>query len=301
MQYGKAGNIQAKSMSPAKLHDVAIYAQAHIDEPLPLERLASVAQLSSHHFHRLFAQATGETPAAYVQRLRLEKAAFRLLLHDDPIVNIALDCGYASHETFTRAFQRQFGVSPSEYRQQQRLVVASRRADTDCTVASDNHQLSSTRIIQLQPLPIAYLRTAGPYETVDTELWATLSQWAEKHGLPAKHMLIGIGHDAPMITDPERLRFDACITVPSGTKADSDSDIHIGTLPALCCAVTTHIGAYATLPAAYPEIFARAVSQAGYKMIGLPAIEIYRDTSVDSLRAVSTTDIYLPLERASNA
>ncbi len=284
-------------MNPAKLHDAAIYAQAHIDEPLPLERLASVAELSPHHFHRLFAMTTGETPAVYVQRLRLEKAAFRLLLHDDPIVNIALDCGYNNHETLTRAFRRQFGVAPSEYRQQQRLIVNARRADITDANTTKNYRLSSTRIVQLQPLPIAYLRNDGAYETVNTHLWDVLSQWADKQGFPHQHMLIGIGHDSPAITAADQLRFDACITVPPG--ASGQDNIRIGSLPSLCCAVTTHIGAYATLPTAYPEIFTRAASQPGYKIIGLPAIEIYRDTSVDSLRTISTTDIYLPLERVS--
>lgn len=284
-------------MNPAKLHDAAIYAQAHIDEPLPLDRLASVAQLSPHHFHRLFSITTGETPATYVQRLRLEKAAFRLLLHDDPIINIALDCGYNNHETLTRAFRRQFGVTPSDYRLQQRLIVNARRADTTDASTIKKYQLSSTCVAQLQSLPIAYLRNHGAYETVDTRMWNILSQWAEKHGFPHKHMLIGIGHDSPSITNTDQLRFDACITVPPN--ADSEGDIRIGTLPSLCCAVTTHIGPYATLPAAYPEIFTRAASQPGYKIIALPAIEIYRDTSVDSLRMISTTDIYLPLERVS--
>lgn len=282
-------------MNQTKLHQAAIYAQAHIDEPLPLAKLASVAQLSAYHFHRLFAQQTGETPAAYVQRLRLEKAAFRLLLHDDPIVNIALDCGYANHETLTRAFQRQFGVSPKKYRQRQRLLVTSRRADKACTDAHKNYQLSSTRITHLQPLPIAYLRTFGSYETVDTTLWNTLCKWADNRGYSGKHMLIGIGHDAPSITAPDKLRFDACITVPPGS--NPEGDIHVGALPSLCCAVTTHIGGYDSLTTAYPEIFTRSASLPGYKIIGLPAIEVYRDTSVDSLRAISTTDVYLPVVR----
>ncbi len=279
-----------------KVVDAAIFAQAHLDEPLPLTRLAGIAELSPYHFHRLFTRVSGETPAAFVQRLRLEKAAFRLLLHDDPIISIALDCGYNNHETLSRAFRRKFGCSPRDYRHRQRLIVASRRATMQQQSKTSTYRLSSTRIVQLQALPIAYIRTTGPYEQVDTGLWNELNDWADQNGLPDQRMQIGIGHDAVNITEPTQLRFDACITVPDNTKASDD--IRIGTLPVPVCAVTTHVGAYHTLPAAYPEIFTRAVSQPGYRIVGLPAIEIYRDTCVDNLRAVSTTDIYLPVQRS---
>ncbi len=284
-------------MKPSNIIDAAIFAQAHLDEALPLARLAAIGGSSPHHFHRLFTQATGETPATFVQRLRLEKAAFRLLLHDDQIISIALDCGYTNHETLSRAFRRQFGCSPRDYRRQQRLNIISRRATARQETATSAYQLSSTRIVQLQPLPIAYIRSTGPYEQVDTDLWVRLNQWADQNDLPRQRMLIGIGHDAVSVTKPEQLRFDACITVPIDSKG-SDK-IRIGKLPALMCAVTTHVGGYSTLPAAYPEIFGRAISQPGYKIIGLPAIEIYRDTSVDNLRAVSTTDIYLPVQQST--
>lgn len=83
-------------MNKSKIYDAAIFAQARLDEALPLSRLAEVVNMSPYHFHRMFTAQAGETPAAYVQRLRLEKAAYRLLLHDDPIIGIALDCGYTN-------------------------------------------------------------------------------------------------------------------------------------------------------------------------------------------------------------
>ncbi|MEM9317167.1 MAG: helix-turn-helix transcriptional regulator [Pseudomonadota bacterium] len=86
------------------ISEAAIFAQARLQESLPLETLAAVARLSPHHFHRVFKQETGETPAAFVQRLRLEQVAFRLLLHDETVLQIALDCGFRNPETLSRAF-----------------------------------------------------------------------------------------------------------------------------------------------------------------------------------------------------
>ncbi len=100
-----------------QLLPVLVYIQARLDEDLSLAVLAAGANLSPHHFHRKFRSLTGETPKRYCQRLRLERAAFQLLVYDgDSIFETALDCGFKSHETFTRAFALHFGVSPREYR-----------------------------------------------------------------------------------------------------------------------------------------------------------------------------------------
>jgi AraC family transcriptional regulator len=58
----------------------------------------------------------GETPKAFTQRLRLDLAAARLVATREPILDIALAGGWASHEVFTRAFVRRFGRSPRAYR-----------------------------------------------------------------------------------------------------------------------------------------------------------------------------------------
>ena len=83
-------------MSPA----LFVHIQAHLDEDLSLEALSAKASLSPAHFQRTFQKLVGETPKNYVARLRLERAAFRLLIHDATLLDIALDCGFQNHETF---------------------------------------------------------------------------------------------------------------------------------------------------------------------------------------------------------
>jgi hypothetical protein len=61
-------------------------------------------------------RAAREAPKQYTQRLRLERVAARLAATSEPVLGIALSAGFANHETFTRAFRRRFGCSPSQYR-----------------------------------------------------------------------------------------------------------------------------------------------------------------------------------------
>jgi len=84
--------------------------------PLPLERLARHAGWSAFHLHRTLRAWLGETPRRYAERLRLERAAGRLLAGEGSVLETALATGFASHEVFVRAFARYFGCTPTRYR-----------------------------------------------------------------------------------------------------------------------------------------------------------------------------------------
>lgn len=274
---------------------LALYIQTHLDQSLPLSALADVADMSAYHLQRVFSQVMGESPAAYVRRLRLEQAAFRLLLHDSPIVDIALDCGFASHETMARAFRRRFGVTPSHYRRRQQFALASQLQRTGKPGEAEHlpYHLSSTRVRRLSPLKIAFIRATGPYEQVDPELWNKLKVWSARQGHNARQVLLGIGHDSPSVTHPSRLRFDACISAPHN--AVPRGDIRIAHLPPLLCAVTTHVGPYQSLPAAYGDLFSTLIGLPRHQIVGLPAIEFYRDAEILTQRDISRTDIHIPV------
>src|SRR5450755_2431178 len=94
-----------------------VFAARHLDADLSLDSLADQTGLSACHMHRVFAAAVGETPKQFTLRLRLGRAAALLLSGREPVLDIALACGFQSHEVFCRAFRRRFGMSPSAYRE----------------------------------------------------------------------------------------------------------------------------------------------------------------------------------------
>jgi AraC-like DNA-binding protein len=85
--------------------------------PWTLSSLAQDAGLSRYHFLRTFDRLTGVTPHQYVMRARLRDAALRLVCDSGSVLDVALDCGFSDVSNFTRAFRREFGVSPREHRQ----------------------------------------------------------------------------------------------------------------------------------------------------------------------------------------
>jgi AraC-like DNA-binding protein len=81
-----------------------------------VDTMAQAACFSRRQFHRLMVQLLGETPGSHQRRLRLDRAAWLLLTSHLTVLAIALETGFESHETFTRAFRSRFDATPSAFR-----------------------------------------------------------------------------------------------------------------------------------------------------------------------------------------
>ena len=91
------------------------YMEENLSKSMTLKELADVAGYSPWHMARMFKEVTGKTPFDYLRGLRLTKAALILRDSESKIIDVALDFVFDSQEGFTRAFSREFGVSPYKY------------------------------------------------------------------------------------------------------------------------------------------------------------------------------------------
>lgn len=228
-----------------RVNRVMDYVQAHLAEDLTLEKLAAVAAFSPFHFHRVFAAITGETLSDFIRRIRLERAASALgLLHDTSVLEIALRYGFSSAATFARAFKAQFGMSATEWRDggarewtearrdqskpgktlripgqaQRNLRKASspsvRQAATARKADVATGLNMQVEVRQLPPYRVAYMRHVGPYGKDIGAFWTAFERWMAARDLRQPETItIGIGHDAPLIADADKLRYDACVVV----------------------------------------------------------------------------------------
>ena len=92
------------------------YVEAHLDETADYGAVAREAASSPFNFQRMFAMVCGYTLGDYIRMRRLSVAADELYRTDDRIIDIALRSGYDTPESFSRAFTRFHGISPSEAR-----------------------------------------------------------------------------------------------------------------------------------------------------------------------------------------
>ncbi len=89
---------------------------------MTVESVADHAGFSTDYFNRIFAAHTGFRVMEYVRFVRLRRASLKLRTTEESILDIALSCGYDSHESFSRAFKSQYGKTPSEYRETMKAV-----------------------------------------------------------------------------------------------------------------------------------------------------------------------------------
>jgi AraC family transcriptional regulator len=80
------------------------------------EEWAARLHFSRYHFDRMIRSVAGEPPRAFRRRILLERAAYRMITTSVPLLDIAVEAGYGSHEAFTRAFTKAYGAPPAEWR-----------------------------------------------------------------------------------------------------------------------------------------------------------------------------------------
>ncbi len=92
-----------------------VYMENNLNKSITLKELAETAGYSPWHMCRIFKEITGKTPFDYLRALRLTRAALQLRDNNTKVLDVALDFVFDSHEGFTRAFSKEFGVSPYKY------------------------------------------------------------------------------------------------------------------------------------------------------------------------------------------
>ncbi|MFE6890989.1 GlxA family transcriptional regulator [Streptomyces sp. NPDC057694] len=104
-----------------RIEDLRHHILRHVAEPLTVGDLAAYAHVSDRHLTRLFKTELGTTPHAYIESVRVEKARHELESSDATLERIASVCGFGTVDTLVRAFRRQVGTTPTEYRRRFRV------------------------------------------------------------------------------------------------------------------------------------------------------------------------------------
>jgi len=221
------------------------YVNTYSHRTINLAELAEVAMFSSFHFHRIFTLIVQETPNQFVSRIRLEKAA--RLLHRSPnltISEIALNCGFESVSSFSRAFKKHYTINAKAYRQEAKGIYAHQGVRYSkigqavskigqhkqpinkefCLIDLKQLIFMDTKI-EIKQLPVFDLicyRQTGNLEQI-AQAFNKLFQWAAPRGLVNEHTTaISIYHDDPAVTTAEKLRNDVGIIVSPGVIVDGE-------------------------------------------------------------------------------
>jgi AraC family transcriptional regulator len=152
------------------------FIEENLNGDFSLKDVASRANASLYHFHRLFRAFTGYSTAEYIRVRRLESAAVDLARTERAVIDIALDHGYSSPEAFLRAFKAKFGAAPREFRKRRGGAIGQSRIDLlDPAFARKKGRIAmQPRIVEIEGFSIrgdASRGTRGRCETDVPSFW----------------------------------------------------------------------------------------------------------------------------------
>ncbi len=297
--------LSTQDLNERKLLSAQLYIQNNLDGDLSLEAVSRAVGASASYLHRFFRARLGETLKAYVDRLRVEKSLYDIRISDLNLLQISLRYGFKNPETYSRVFKRYMGHPPSHF-----LRDRVRRREGAETLPEEHPGFvvglrwsadSNFSVTRLATLHLAFRRHRGPYETVplvaerERSFWRDLEAFVEAQALASPPFIyLGIPHDNPKMTAPEKQQFDACLVVDKPFQPHGQ--IGYQTIPAGYYAVLTHAGPYATLTESFEDLFYRAYGLQQFAVQSSTVFELLLDTSATSSDEQTWTELYMLLK-----
>ena len=271
-----------------RINKVVAYINNHLDETLDLKTLANEVALSDFHFHRIFKALKGEAIGAYITRLRLEATARLLRYTALTIEEIAFNIGYETPASLSKAFKKQYGISPTEYRTNKDTYIMKKE------IINPNLALKAPKIVTLEPKNLIYVALTGAYGSLDygkayEQLWAVIkAQKLFTKGIES----ICISYDDPKITEGSLQRSDVCLAIHK--PATPQEEVSCKTLAGGKYAVFFYQGCYENLSQVY-DTAVRWVIDHQYTLREEPFFEKYLNDARRTPKEKLKTEIYIPI------
>lgn len=282
------------------------YIEKHLEEQIDLETVAQAACFSKYHFHRIFTAWTGETPAEYIQRLRMELSANMLKSSlDVSVAEIAERCGISSLALFSRMFKARFLQTPTAYRKNSKISKTlsnnSKNPDPQIEYFSDisNREKDltmNTNLVDLPSLHLAAVTSHGGYNESISNAYKQLIGWMRRNQLLTKPpVLCGIALDNPDITALDQCRYKACAVIPETITASDEVEV-----------IDTKAGLHAVLyfndteeaiVAAYSYLYYHYLPEQNLQPADAPHYSYYLESPANSPERLFAMEIRVPVER----
>ena len=271
-----------------RINKVVAYINNHLDETLDLKTLANEAALSDFHFHRIFKALKGEAIGGYITRLRLEATARLLRYTALTIEEIAFNIGYETPTSLSKAFKKQYGISPTEYRTNKDTYIMKKE------IINPDLALKTPKVVTLEPKNLIYVALTGAYGSLDygkayEQLWAIIkAQKLFTKGIES----ICISYDDPKITEGSLQRSDVCLAIHK--PATPQEEVSCKTLAGGKYAVFFYQGSYENLSQVY-DTAVRWVIDHEYTLREEPFFEKYLNDARRTPKEKLKTEIYIPI------
>ena len=238
------------------------YIEEHLIEEIDYEIVAKEAACSSFYFQRIFSILCGMTLGDYIRNRRLTLAGNELSAADDKVIDIALKYGYESPESFTRAFSRFHGVTPSEAKKDGSKLKSFSRLSVKITLSGGN--IMDYKIIEKEAFDI--IEKVETHSVEDSANVKSIPEfWSRSHQDGTVKTLMNVTTDRTFIFGvcygnlPENAKtFDYSIAATYAKDAVVPEGFRRNTIPARTWAVFECRGA---MPNAIQDLWHKIVSE----------------------------------------
>jgi len=276
-----------------RINRIVHHINTNLDKQLDMSMLAGLGHYSEFHFQKIMKAYLGESLGTYIIRLRLESAAHLLRASNQPVHEIALRSGYENPASFNKAFKKRFQMAPLDYRnmkQQETQIIHNQNI-----VNMHLHIPTKPKIKTIESKTVIYVQSTGPYSESASRAWTKVCDFAAKKKLFGwKTSFIGISHDSPDITEAEKLRYDACMTIRK--TVIPEGEIGVKTIEGGRYAIFRHKGSYNHLNDSYQYIYSTWMAESGAEPDDKPCFEIYINSPDKVSPEKLITDIYIPIQ-----
>src|SRR5215471_4657419 len=272
------------------------------------ENLAKVACFSEFHFHRIFSAVSGETLNNFTNRLRLEKAARLLRYSDQSLTAIALDCGFSSSATFSRAFRQVYDTSPRQFRKSGGEIKKSKICKELFSgqeyllpmSAEEKRAAFPVRLIDVPERQVAYIRVTKAFE-MDRVLAAlkTMIEWAKSQDIFSQGTLFGMSQDDPHVTPKHLYRNEVCLA--SSSPFECMEGMSKLKMPAMRYAATRVSGDIRKVTTATDYLFRGWLINSDYEPEHAPGLEVFLDKEKATDWSHFELDLCIPVRKLTES
>lgn len=287
-------NKKATKNYAERINIVCDYIYNNLDKDLSISNLSTVANFSKYHFHRQFSEYTGTSVFKFIQLLRLKRASYQLAFNKDyKLIDIALDTGFENPESFSRAFKKKFGQTPSQFRKKPEWKPWHEKYHLTQNRGNDVMQVN---IVEFPETKIAVLEHRGAPELLNDSV-STFIEWRKESKLsPVKSSnSYGVAYDDPKATTPEKFRFDLCGSVDREVPENKQNVINKN-IPSGRCAVVRHCGSHDLMDNKVHYLYGEWLPDSGEELRDFPCFFHYINLFPEVAEHELITDIYLPLK-----
>ncbi|WP_299252016.1 GyrI-like domain-containing protein [uncultured Aquimarina sp.] len=282
----------------------------YLDSNLSLDIVSDVAMYSPFHFHRIFKAVIGETLNIYINRKRIEKMA-SILMHKKEvnITELSLQYGFSSNSSFTRAFKKFYGVSPTEFRKQlpskfSKIGKGESKIGQEnsifekyiCNINNHINWIKMNAKIEVKEISDLHFASITHIGINGIEnVFEKLIQWGRSKGVMEnpETKMGRVFHDSFKITSPDKVRMSICMLMVKPAIAEGEI------IPLTIKKGRNIVGRFEIMPNDFEKSWSSLfvwMSEQGFKKSKETPFEIYHNDFREHPENKFLVDFYIPIE-----